>query len=555
MTNNQNTLSVAYFSMEIGLQGDMKTYCGGLGILAGDTLKSAADMGINIVGVSILYKKGWFKQILDTKIGQIETGDDWDFANKLKLRPERFTMEIKNTQVVVQIWEYIIKGITNHSNPVYFLDTDLPENRPEDRLLSHTLYSTDKDIWLKQEILLGVGGFLALQTLGYKDSFTTYHLNESHGVSLALALTEHYKNLKEVRSRLCFTTHTPLKGAHQVIDKQTIQEYLPAIYFSHIPHGLWESNSINFTTLAIHFSKFTNGVAKRHQEVTQEMYPEYKIDYVTNGIHVNTWANPYFKELFDKYIPNWQNNPSNLRLAGQIPSSEIQTAHENSKIELINLTNKYSTISFDPKVFTVGFARRAVPYKRANFIFTEINKLRKIAEKYGGLQIIFAGKTGPTDDEGKRNIVQILEIAKSSDEILKVVYIPDYNIENAKKIVSGVDIWLNNPLPPLEASGTSGMKASLNGIPNFSILDGWWPEGCVENETGWAIGQNLCEGDQCRLIEINDLYDKLENVILPTFYKNTEVWQNIQKKCISLNGSYFTTHRMIMDYITKGYVN
>jgi glycogen phosphorylase len=553
MPNPSKSNDIAYFSLELGLDVDMKTYCGGLGILAGDTLKSAADLGLNFTGVSLLYKKGWFKQVLDPEKGQKEEADLWDYQAKLKLHPETFHMTIAGENIKVQIWEYIVKGFENHKNSVFFLDADLPENSEGMRKLNQYLYPNDHDTWLKQEILLGYGGFLALKKLGFP-LFDIYHLNESHVMSLILTVQSELNSWDETRKRLCFTTHTPLKGAHQKVSRDELLKYLPADLFDQIPADLWENDELNFTTLCTFASKFTNAVAKRHMKTTQEMYPEYKISSVTNGVHHLTWTCKPISKLFDKYLGDWQINPENLRLANQIPDSEIRSAHDQAKKELIKEVNSHSTTPFDPNIFTIGFARRAVPYKRANLIFTEIQRLTQIAEKFGGLQLIFAGKTSPDYDEGKIIIKQILDVAKQSNTILKVVYLPDYNISLGQKITSGVDMWLNNPLPPLEASGTSGMKASLNGVPNFSILDGWWPEGWVEGVTGWSIGQDLCEGDQCKLIEISDLYGKLENLILPLFYNNPDEWIKIQKNCIALNGSHFNTHRMLMEYLMKGYI-
>ena len=545
--------------MEIGLDTEMKTYCGGLGILAGDTLKSAADLGLNMVGVSLLYKQGWFKQVLDLEKGQIELPDTWDYEKKLKLHPKNFLIEIAGEMVTVQIWEYTLCGVTGHQNPVFFLDTDLPENSEIARKLSQVLYSTDLDIWLRQEVLLGAGGLKALEILGYP-SFENYHLNESHAMPLVLALKKHFKTWEETRKRLCFTTHTPLRGAHQVAQKDILEKYIPSELLLEIPAELWEEDKINFTTVCVFASKFSNGVAKRHMEVTQEMYPQYKIDYVTNGIHHITWASKYQAELFDKYLGNWKEEPANLRLAFRIPDEELLESHKNSKLDLINEINTFQPTKlnrvlpdFKENVFTIGFARRAVPYKRANLIFSQLERLSKIASRFGGLQIVFSGKTGPNDAEGKETIKQILEICGNSNDILNVAYLENYTMGLSGKLVSGVDIWLNNPLPPLEASGTSGMKASLNGVPNFSILDGWWPEGWVEDMTGWSIGGDLCVGDHCRLIEIEDLYTKLENVILPKYLDKAK-WVQIQKNCIGINGDYFHTKRMLQEYIIKGYI-
>jgi len=551
---------IAYFSMEVGLDKNINTYSGGLGILAGDTLKSAADMGLHMVGVTLLSKQGWLKQVLDLEKGQIEMADDWDYKKYLNLRPEKVTVEIANEEVQVQIWEYFILGEGGHIVPVFFLDTDIEVNSTLMREASKVVYSDNKDIWYRQEMLLGLGGAAALKALDY-ENVATYHLNESHAAVLALALREQLGSWKEVQSRMIFTTHTPLAGAHQVFAIDKLKEFLPKKYFDLIPSELIKENGLNFTQLCIFASKFSNSVARRHRDVSQEMYPDYKIDYITNGVHLPTWVSPYFLEVFDKNIPDWRLNQDYLRQALRLDPEIVKQAHLAGKTELVNYINKYIQVGrdrevplFDIKTFTIGFARRAVPYKRASLIFSELERLKKIATNFGGLQIVFAGKTGRNDQEGKSTIAEVLAFCQQSNIHLKTSYLENYNMEVGAKLVAGVDLWLNNPLPPLEASGTSGMKAAANGIPSFSIWDGWWPEGCIENATGWSIGQDLCVGDHCRLIEIEDLYFKLESIILPTFYNQPEKWIEIQKNCIALNGSHFNTQRMLLEYLTKGYL-
>lgn len=551
---------IAYFSMEIGLDKNINSYSGGLGILAGDTLKSAADMGLHMVGVTLLSKEGWLKQVLDLDKGQIEMPDSWDYQKYLNLRPEKVTIEIAKETVQIQIWEYFILGENGHIVPVFFLDTDIEGNSELVREASKVVYSDNQDVWYRQEMLLGLGGLQALKALDYGD-ISTYHLNESHAAVLTLALREEFGSWKEVQSKMVFTTHTPLRGAHQVFDTQKLQEFLPDKYFKLIPSNLIQSGGLNFTQLCIYASKFSNSVARRHRDVSQEMYPESKIDYITNGVHLPTWVSPYFLEVFDKYIPDWRQNHDYLRQALRLDPETVKQAHLAGKTELVEYINKFIQVGraekvplFDTKTFTIGFARRAVPYKRASLIFSELERLQKIATNFGGLQIVFAGKTGKNDFEGKATIREVLAFCQQSNINLKTSYLENYNIGVASKLVAGVDLWLNNPLPPLEASGTSGMKAAANGIPSFSIWDGWWPEGCIENATGWSIGQDLCVGDHCRLIEIEDLYSKLEEIILPTFYNQPDKWIEIQKNCIALNGSHFNTQRMLLEYLTKAYL-
>ena len=552
MKTNTHLDKIAYFSMEYGLETDIKTYCGGLGILAGDTVKSAADLNLDFVSIGILYKSGWFKQVIDPELGQRELPDIWDYREKLTLRPETFIIEIADEDVTVQIWEYKIHGVQGKVNSLFFLDADLPQNSLVARRMNQSVYPSDDEVWLRQEILLGYGGYKALQTLGMVE-FDVFHLNESHAMSLVLALKSELGSWAEVRQKLCFTTHTPLKAAHQNVDRKTLERILNQDLYNQIPANLWEDGKINFTSLCIFGAKYTNGVAKRHMETTTEMYPESHIDSITNGVHHIAWASDSTSDLFDKYLNNWRTHPENLRLAKQIPSEEIIAAHQQSKSELIDVVNKHVSQKFKKDVFTIGFARRAVPYKRASLIFTEIDKLSQIAKKFGGLQLVFAGKTSPTYDAGKEIVKQVVETTGASNEDLKIVYLPDYSMDLGLKMTSGVDLWLNNPMPPLEASGTSGMKAALNGVPSFSILDGWWPEGWIEGITGWSIGIDLCEGDHCREDEIADLYYKLDKIILPT-YQDKKAWAEISKSCISINGGYFHTSRMLMEYVVKGYL-
>jgi starch phosphorylase len=552
---------IAYFSMEIGLDKSMNTYSGGLGILAGDTLKSAADMGLHMIGITLLSKEGWLKQILDLQKGQLELPDKWDYENILNLRPERFNLEIAGEDVAVQVWEYMILGQNGHIVPVFFLDADVAGNSDLVRKTSQNVYSDNSEVWYRQEMLLGLGGLKALEILDYPD-IKTYHLNESHAAVLTLALKEKLGSWEDVKSRMCFTTHTPLRGAHQIFSTEQLQQFLPKKYFDLIPKELITDQGLGFTDLCIFASKFSNSVAKRHRKTSQEMYPNHKIEYITNGVHLPTWVSPYLLEIFDAQIPDWRGNHDYLRQVLGLDGEIIKQAHLKSKQNLVDFINndqeflgeKRDENLFDTKTFTIGFARRAVPYKRASLIFTELERLKKIATNFGGLQIIFAGKTGNNDFEGKKTIAEILAFCKQSDLHLRITYVENYNMDIAAKLVSGVDLWLNNPLPPLEASGTSGMKAAANGVPSFSIWDGWWPEGCIENATGWSIGQDLCVGDHCRLIEIEDLYSKLEHIILPLFYNQPDEWVQIQKNCIALNGSHFNTQRMLLEYLTKGYL-
>jgi glycogen phosphorylase len=547
------SVSTAYFSMEIGFDPRIPNYAGGLGILAGDTIKAALDLRYNMVAVTLLYKNGYFKQNIDQDGIQTESIDKWDYENILEKIETKTTIKINNESVEIQIWQYTLKQ-NGHQVPVYFLDTDLPTNSDLMRSLASNLYPVQNQ--LLQEAILGIGGVQALFDLGY-ELFDNYHLNETHASLVSIALLEKLQNPQMVKQHICFTTHTPLIGGHEKWTKNQLQNLLESRYLEHIPAKLWETDqTLNMAKLCLEFSKYANGVALKHQQVSQQMYPQYNIKAVTNGIHSSTWTSPYLTTIFDKQIPEWKTWAFSLREAIKIKDKDILTAHKLAKSDLLQEIKKYDDLNktqFDPNIFTIGFARRAAGYKRHNFIFTDLERLEEIAKKHGGLQFVFAGKAYPTDAEGKKVIQQIHDINKKTSGNIRLVYIPNYNMDIGKLITNGVDLWLNNPIPPLEASGTSGMKASLNGVPNFSILDGWWIEGCIEGVTGWAIGE-LCEGDRCMPDELESMYQKLDEVILPLF-ENPMEWVKIMKQSIAINGSYFNTHRMLMEYITEAYIH
>lgn len=556
--NTHSKLSVAYFSMEIGLDSRIPSYAGGLGILAGDTLKAALDLRIDMIGVTLLYKQGYFRQKINSDGEQIEEPEIWDYASLLSLMPVQPKITIAGETVFLKVWRYsITKPDCDHLVHVYFLDTDVEGNSDMIRSLSSRLYPTHNQ--LLQEIVLGIGGIQCLNEMGY-GVLDNYHLNETHASLAILGLLNKMKEPEKVKERVCFTTHTPLAGGHERWKKSDLHATLSETFTKHIPPHLWERDEhgndiLNMAKLCLNFSKYANGVALKHQSVSQQMYPQYPIKAVTNGIHSSTWASPHFVRLFDEYIPQWSDWAFNLRQVLKIPDELIIKAHKSAKSNLseyINTLNIGFKYIFDPEVFTIGFARRAASYKRHNFIFTDMDRLESIASKHGGLQLVFAGKAYPTDNEGKKIIQQIHDIAQQTSGAIRIFYIPDYSIETGRLITSGVDIWLNNPLPPLEASGTSGMKASLNGVPNFSILDGWWIEGCIEDTTGWAIGE-LCEGDRCTPVELEDLYTKLDTIIIPAFHDASK-WAHIMKQSIAINGSYFNTHRMLVEYISEAYI-
>lgn len=547
---------IAYFSMEIGLESSIPTYSGGLGLLAGDFLRSAADLNIPLIGVSLLYRKGFFKQKIDSEGNQIEESENWDPKKFMKKLNQKTKVKIRNREVVLSCWLYELKGINEKTIPIIFLDSNLDENTEYDRSLTDTLYGGDNEYRISQEIILGIGGVRMLDELGAK--IEKYHMNEGHSAFLALELYRKFSREKDkleaVRKKCIFTTHTPVPAGHDEFDKKHAEEVLGENIPSDLKDKLFINNKLNMTNLGMRFSSHINGVAKKHKEVSKRMFPEYNIESITNGVHSVFWTSPHFAKLYDKFLGNWREDSFNLRYAISIPNDEIWKAHAKAKEDLIEFVNSKSNIKMKTEVFTIGFARRAATYKRGDLIFTNKQKLIEIAEKFEGLQIIFAGKAHPRDNEGKAIIKRIFQNIKETKGKLKIVYLENYDIDTAKILVAGVDLWLNTPLRPLEASGTSGMKASHNGVPHFSTLDGWWLEGHIENFTGWSIGQKPSEynpGDPNK--DDEDLYAKLEYVILPTYYESKEKWATIMKHTIAINASFFNTQRMLQQYIQAVY--
>ncbi len=562
MTDGLTRSTVAYFSMEICLEQSIPTYSGGLGVLAGDTLRSAADLGVPLIAVTLLHRKGYFHQHLDASGHQTETPVEWKPEEKLERVPGRSTVTIEGRTVHVAAWKYLVKGVRGHEVPVYLLDTLLEENSESDRALTNYLYGGDERYRLCQEIVLGMGGAALLQVLGY-DAGVIYHLNEGHSALLTLQLVEreldgrrHFQledaDLEAVRQRCVFTTHTPVPAGHDKFALDMVRNVLGDERVSLLEGaGGVHEGMLNLTHLALHLTRRVNAVAMRHREVSQGMFPEYHIDSITNGVHATTWAGPAFAALFDRRIPEWRRDNLFLRNAVSIPLQEIRDAHMESKIALLAEVARRTGVTLDPAVMTIGFARRATPYKRADLIFSDVERLATIARKIGKLQIIFGGKAHPHDGGGKELIRRIFAADERLGGLVEVVYLENYEMALAAQMVAGVDLWLNNPMKPLEASGTSGMKAAINGVPSFSVLDGWWVEGHVEGVTGWSIGGPDAEGDPSR--DALDLYIKLERVILPLFYGLPFAYADVMRSAISLNGSFFNTQRMVRQYVHNAY--
>ena len=562
MTLGSARTTVAYFSMEICLEQAIPTYSGGLGVLAGDTLRSAADLGVPLVAVTLLHRKGYFVQHLDAAGQQTETPVQWSPEKVLERVTERVTVEIEGRPVQIGAWKYSVRGVRGHVVPVYLLDTNLPENSEWDRTFTDTLYGGDEHYRLCQEIVLGMGGAALLQQLGF-DEGVIYHLNEGHSALLTLQLLErqldgrkHFElqdvDLETVRQRCVFTTHTPVPAGHDKFALVLVRSVLGDERVALLEGcGGVHEGMLNMTHLALHLTRFVNGVAMRHREVSRSMFPDYPINSITNGVHATTWTGPAFAELFDRRIPEWRRDNLYLRYAVSIPLQEIRDAHAESKEVLLAEVKSRTGVKLDPNVMTIGFARRATPYKRADLIFSDVARLAQIAKNVGKLQIIFGGKAHPNDGGGKELIRRIFAADERLQGLVEVVYLENYEMALALKMVAGVDLWLNNPMKPLEASGTSGMKAALNAVPSFSVLDGWWVEGHVEGVTGWSIGTPDAEGDPAR--DALDLYIKLERVILPLFYGLPFAYAEVMRSAIALNASFFNTQRMVRQYVHNSY--
>jgi starch phosphorylase len=567
MTDRTDDALVAYFSMEIGLDPNMPTYAGGLGVLAGDTIRSAADLEIPMVAVTLLHRRGYFHQWLDEQGWQREEPVAWPINDFCKPVPQRVTVDIENRTVHVAAWQFCVRGESGGETSVYLLDTDLPENQPWDRTLTDQLYGDGDSYRLCQEVVLGIGGYRLLRALGYSH-IRRFHMNEGHAALLVLALLEEklasrsYEQgvpadlIDAVREQCVFTTHTPVPAGHDQFPPDLAQRVLGDRRCAWL-RACGHDQSVNMTELALHGSRFVNGVAMKHGEVSHNLFPGYPIHSITNGVHAVTWAAPSFQTLYDRYLPDWRRDHLSLRYAIKISAQEIWGAHSTAKQTLVDYVNRETNAGLDRDVLTIGFARRAAAYKRGTLIFHDIERLAAIAQRGGPLQIIFSGKAHPRDQDGKTLIHRIHELRDALRGTIRVAYLTNYDMTLAKLLCAGVDVWLNTPLPPMEASGTSGMKAAVNGVPSLSVLDGWWIEGHVEDVTGWSIGDRVesCmepsgSMDACHAAA---LYDKLEQKVMPCFYKDREGFVAIMRQAIALNGGFFNTQRMMTQYLHNAY--
>jgi glycogen phosphorylase len=588
---NSGKRFVAYFSMEIALENAMPSYSGGLGVLAGDTIRAAADVRLPMVAVSLLYRKGYFSQHLAEDGSQTEEPVEWRVEGFLTEEDARVTVPLENRRIELRAWRYTVKGVRGFEVPVYFLDAELPSNAERDRNLTGTLYGGDAYYRLCQEVLLGIGGVRILRALGYNE-LTRYHMNEGHAALLSLELLGEEaekagrtsirgEDIEKVRGKCVFTTHTPVPAGHDRFP----MEYLTRVFpdqggffdlkdassadlvkralqaerdYPDMQEAARAGASLNMTYLALGLSTYVNGVAKLHGETSRRMFPQVSIEAITNGVHAATWASPAFQELFDRCIPSWREDNYSLRSALGLPPEEVWSSHLLAKHALFETVRKKTGLALDTEAFTIGFARRATGYKRADLILSDLDRLRQIAKNAGKFQIVYAGKAHPHDGGGKDIIRRIFLAKKALRKTVPIVFLDNYDMEVGGQITSGVDLWLNTPQYPMEASGTSGMKAALNGVPSLSILDGWWVEGHIEGITGWSIGEPHLSGAPPvatdNASEAQSLYAKLENIILPMYYKERSRYLTVMQHAIAINGSFFNTQRMVQQYVTDAYL-
>jgi starch phosphorylase len=551
---------IAYFSMEIALESDIPTYSGGLGVLAGDTVRSAADLELPLVTVSLVSRAGYFRQHIDDAGRQQEEPEFWDPATRARPLQARVAVPVEGRDVWVGGWIYVLQSHSGGRQPVILLDTDLAENGQADRELTHYLYGDGQEYRLKQEIVLGIGGVRMLRALGFR--IRQYHMNEGHAALLCLELLNRYAypaqdlrpgespyDIPRVREMCNFTTHTPVESGHDKFPYPLVGKILGDFVDEPLLRQLGGADELNMTQLALNTSEYINGVAKRHAETSRHLFPGYRVRSITNGVHPFTWCHPAFARLYDRYLPGWCHEPELLvRADCCLSDEEVWETHQQARQQLLDKVEALTGVALEPDVCILGFARRMTAYKRPELLFSDLARVREIAGRQP-FQVVLAGKAHPRDGAGKQAIETLHREIRELAGDLTAVFLPGYDMALAQVMVAGVDVWLNTPLPPWEASGTSGMKAAFNGVPSLSVPDGWWSEGWIEGVTGWGIGDgDHGEGDA------QHLYEKLEQVVLPLFYQDRKGWIAVMKGAIAKNASFFNSHRMMRRYASDAYV-
>lgn len=605
---HDRTMTIAYFSAEYGLHHSLPFYAGGLGFLAGDHLKESSDLGLPLVGVGFMYSEGYLHQHIGTdgwqeNIRELLNRDAAPIKRVMYNHENQLVAKIPfiDPPIYVAVWRVDVGNI-----PLILLDTDIRENDPSNRLITYRLYTGDNELRLRQEIVLGIGGSYVLDVLGIRPSII--HLNEGHP---AFALLERIreqvadnqdfsKASERVRQTTLFTTHTPVPAGHDKFSHALMDKYFSSYYpllgidraaFLALGYSPTDPPGVfNMTAFALRMSSFKNGVSKKHGEVARAMWtplwPEsgeshVPITHITNGVHVPTWLNPKMEILFNRYFspscPRWldhHDSPLIWEMVSEIPDDQLWALHIQLKRKLVNRIREFKRRKWvgegtdplnvitggaliDPNALTIGFARRFSTYKRADLIFNDIDRLKKIVNnRWKPVQIVFAGKAHPADDDGKRLIQKIYKYAHQQELGGRIAFVEDYGEQLAQYLVHGVDVWLNNPVPPMEACGTSGMKASLNGVLHMSIPDGWWIEG-YNGMNGWSFGNHGGQGNR-DTSDANQLYEILEREIIPLYYTVSDdgiphMWVTKMKEAIRTTAYQFSARRMLKDYVRMGY--
>lgn len=537
---------IAYFSMEIGLSERLPTFAGGLGMLAADIMRSCADTGTAATCVTVRWQHGYQRQTLQSDGAVAHQEYSWDPATEgLMPLQEHVVVHIDSRPVHVGAWVLPLQG-THGTVPVYFLDTDLPVNAPEDRMITNTLYSGDQEMRIKQELVLGIGGIRLLRALGVQD-VGTYHMNEGHCAFLTLELLrERAFNDDAVRAMCAFTTHTPVAAGHDVFPYDLATRIAGDALPWHIQRLAGE-DALSMTLLAMNLSHYTCGVSALHGEVARTMLQNSSIDAITNGIHHPTWASPEMQTLFDAHLSGWRERPELLAHAHVLPSDDLLHAHAAAKQRLIEEIHHRTGQSLDPHTLLMVEARRLVPYKQHELLYAHEDRLRAVG--HDRLQVAHSSNSFPGDVYAAEVIARIHERSIRFGSALPIVYLPQYDPFLAKLLVAGADVWLNTPIRLKEASGTSGMKAALNGTINLSTLDGWWAEAYARDpESGWRIGpeRTVTNEEGMRTVDAEDLYTQLELEVLPCF-ADAARWAERMKRSIAL-AAHFNTHRCVQEY-------
>ncbi|QYJ16532.1 Glycogen phosphorylase [Rubrobacter xylanophilus DSM 9941] len=568
---------VAYFSAEFGLHESLPVYSGGLGVLAGDHLKSASDLGIPMVGVGILYSEGYFRQRIGADGRQQEVYEALD-PGKLPVRPlldgegreVRIGVELPGRGLLLRVWRLEVGRV-----PLLLLDANVPENAPEDRSITARLYGGGPRTRIAQELVLGVGGVRALRAAGFSPA--VFHMNEGHaafsGLERMRELVRAGRSFDEAREEAAsagvFTTHTPVPAGHDAFPPELFWEFMSGWpeKLGTSPEGLWAlgragaGDAFNMTALAMNLSAATNAVSALHRGVTEKMWGR-PVTHVTNGVHTESWLAPRLATLFNRHGRGWRaavDDPAAWGFIREIPAGELWEAHVEAKREALALVERVSGRLLDPEALTVGFARRFATYKRATLLLRDPERLRRIVEDpERPVQFVFAGKAHPADEPGKAFIRELHGAAEALGG--RLVVLEDYDIGIARRLVQGVDVWLNNPRRPLEASGTSGQKAALNGVPNLSVLDGWWPE-AYNGRNGWAVGEEreYASEEEQDAADAAALYAALEEEVVPLYYRREksgvpEGWVEVMREAIATVAPAFSARRMVRDYLRGLYL-